>query len=414
MTTERTEHSAGRGGHRPLVRVLRDRDAALCLGGVVVSGFGTSALWLAAGVWVKDLTGSDGLAALCMLAMWAPTLVGPALGTLADRVRRRPLLIATGLLMSCLLLTLFAVDSREELWLVYAVLLVYGASGVVHDAAESALMAAAVDPGLLGDFNGLRLTANEGMKLVAPLAGAGLYAAYGGPGVALLDAATFVLAAAVYAALRVREAPPGAPRGTGGSTRPRAPGICGDTPACARSSSRAASRCCARASTAPRRTPSSTPSVTPRVRRRAVRRPGRRVGGGGPARRMGRPAPGRTALRRRGDRPVRGGRGGACGTVRRGRPRHQCGHRRGAARGADRRPDRRPARDAGAAPWPGRGDGQLPGLRPERARSGRGAALVEPAGLWPLLPVVAAVLLGTAAVLAATRWPTGRRTPSAA
>ncbi|MGQ4442145.1 MFS transporter, partial [Streptomyces violaceoruber] len=186
MTTERTKHSAGRGGHRPLVRVLRDRDAALCLGGVVVSGFGTSALWLAAGVWVKDLTGSDGLAALCMLAMWAPTLVGPALGTLADRVRRRPLLIATGLLMSCLLLTLFAVDSREELWLVYAVLLVYGASGVVHDAAESALMAAAVDPGLLGDFNGLRLTANEGMKLVAPLAGAGLYAAYGGPGVALL------------------------------------------------------------------------------------------------------------------------------------------------------------------------------------------------------------------------------------
>lgn len=213
MTTERTEHSAGRGGHRPLVRVLRDRDAALCLGGVVVSGFGTSALWLAAGVWVKDLTGSDGLAALCMLAMWAPTLVGPALGTLADRVRRRPLLIATGLLMSCLLLTLFAVDSREELWLVYAVLLVYGASGVVHDAAESALMAAAVDPGLLGDFNGLRLTANEGMKLVAPLAGAGLYAAYGGPGVALLDAATFVLAAAVYAALRVREAPPGRPAG---------------------------------------------------------------------------------------------------------------------------------------------------------------------------------------------------------
>ncbi len=25
------------------------------------------------GVWVKDLTGSDGLAALCMLAMWLPT-----------------------------------------------------------------------------------------------------------------------------------------------------------------------------------------------------------------------------------------------------------------------------------------------------------------------------------------------------
>ncbi|MFF0586515.1 MFS transporter [Streptomyces sp. NPDC003781] len=211
MTTARTKNPAGPDGRRPLLRVLRDRDAGLCLAGVVVSGFGTSALWLAAGVWVKDLTGSDGLAALCMLAVWAPTLVGPVLGTVADRVRRRPLLIGTSLLMACLLCALFAVDSREGLWLLFAVLLVYGAAGVVHDAAESALVAAAVDPGLLGDFNGLRMTANEGMKLVAPLAGAGLYAAWGGPSVALLDAATFVLAAGVYAALRVREAPPRRP-----------------------------------------------------------------------------------------------------------------------------------------------------------------------------------------------------------
>ncbi|MFI8951332.1 MFS transporter [Streptomyces sp. NPDC053750] len=195
----------------PVARVLRDRNAGLYLSGVVVSGFGTSALWLAAGVWVKDLTGSDGLAALCMLAMWAPASAGPALGTLADRVRRKPLLIATNLLVAGLLLTLFAVDSPGTVWLLFAVLFLYGAAGVVHDAAESALVAAAVDPRLLGDFNGLRMTATEGMKLVAPLAGAGVYAAYGGASVALLDAATFVLATGLYAALRVREAPPERP-----------------------------------------------------------------------------------------------------------------------------------------------------------------------------------------------------------
>ncbi|GHI96400.1 MFS transporter [Streptomyces olivaceus] len=194
--------------------MLRDRDAALCLAGVVVSGFGTSALWLAAGVWVKDLTGSDGLAALCPLAMWAPALAGPVLGTLVDRVRRRPLLIAASLLMASLLPALLAVGSRDTLWLLFAVLFVYGTAGVVHDAAESALVAAAVGPELLGDFNGLRMTANEGMKLVAPLAGAGLYAAYGGPAVALLDAATFAVATGVYAALRIREAPPVPPTGS--------------------------------------------------------------------------------------------------------------------------------------------------------------------------------------------------------
>ncbi|GAA2766158.1 MFS transporter [Streptomyces paradoxus] len=192
----------------PLGRVLRDRDAGLCLAGVVVSGFGTSALWLASGVWVKDLTGSDGLAALCMLAMWLPVLAGPLLGTLADRGRRKPLLIGVNVLLGSLLLTLVAVDSPGELWLLYAVLFVYGAAGVVHDAAESALVATAVGPSLLGDFNGLRMTAAEGMKLLAPLAGAGLYAAYGGVNVALLDAATFVLATGLYAALRVREDKP--------------------------------------------------------------------------------------------------------------------------------------------------------------------------------------------------------------
>ncbi|WP_406351260.1 MFS transporter [Streptomyces sp. NBC_00658] len=191
-----------------VTRVLRDRNAGLYLSAVVVSGFGSSALWLVSGIWVKDLTGSDGLAALCVFALWAPTLIGPALGTLADRVRRRPLLIAANLLLAALLPALFAVDAPGRLWILFAVLLVYGATGVVHDAAESALIASAVDKSLLGDFNGLRMTANEGMKLVAPLAGAGLYAVYGGARVALLDAVTFALAAGVYALLRLRETPP--------------------------------------------------------------------------------------------------------------------------------------------------------------------------------------------------------------
>ncbi|MFD1659784.1 MFS transporter [Streptomyces caeni] len=192
-------------------RVLRDRNAGLYLAGVLVSGLGTSALWLAAGVWVKELTGSDGLAALCLLAMWAPTLIAPALGTIADRVRRKPLLIAVNLALAVLLPALCAVGSRDRLWLLYAVLFLYGAAGVVHDAAESALMATAVDGSLLGDVNGLRMTATEGTKLLAPLAGAGLYAAYGGPAVALLDAATFVIATALYAGLRVRESRPERP-----------------------------------------------------------------------------------------------------------------------------------------------------------------------------------------------------------
>jgi MFS family permease len=204
MTTTRTNGWS-------VVRVLRDRDAALYLAALVLSGFGTSALWLASGVWVKDLTGSDGLAALCAFALWAPTVAGPALGPLADRTRRKPLLIALNLLLAALLPALLAVDSPHGLWLLFTVLLVYGTVSVVHEAAKSALVATAVAPELLGDFNGLRTTAVEGMKLLAPLAGAGVYAAYGGPSVALLDAATFAGAALLYACVRARESRPAPP-----------------------------------------------------------------------------------------------------------------------------------------------------------------------------------------------------------
>ncbi|MFD4004202.1 MFS transporter [Streptomyces rubiginosohelvolus] len=205
------------GGGSAVVRVLRDRTAGRCLAGVVVSGFGTSALWLTAGIWVKSLGGSNTLAALTVFAMWAPVLAGPALGQLADRMDRKVLLVRGNLVTACLLVPLVLVDSGRTVWLLFAVLVLHGASGVVLDAAESALVAGTVPASLLADFNGLRMTANEGMKLVAPLAGAGLYVRFGGPAVALLAAATCALAALVFARLPVRRTPAtadSAPAGT--------------------------------------------------------------------------------------------------------------------------------------------------------------------------------------------------------
>ncbi|MET7412860.1 MFS transporter [Streptomyces rubiginosohelvolus] len=207
------------GGGSAVVRVLRDRTAGRCLAGVVVSGFGTSALWLTAGIWVKSLTGSNTLAALTVFAMWAPVLAGPALGALADRMDRKVLLVRGNLVTACLLVPLVLVDSGRTVWLLFAVLVLHGASGVVLDAAESALVAGTVPASLLADFNGLRMTANEGMKLVAPLAGAGLYVRFGGPAVALLAAATCALAALVFARLPVRRTPATADSPPAGSWR---------------------------------------------------------------------------------------------------------------------------------------------------------------------------------------------------
>ncbi|MFJ5827553.1 MFS transporter [Streptomyces microflavus] len=165
-------------------------------------------LWPWQPVWTKSLTRSDSLAAVTTFCVWAPILFGPLIGTLADRARRRPLLIWTNLGIAVVLLPLLAVRSSDQIWILFAVLIVYGTSSVLLDAAEAALVATAVPETLRGDFNGLRMTAREGMKLVAPLLGALLFVQFGGTAVALLDAVTFVLAAIAFALIRVSEPVP--------------------------------------------------------------------------------------------------------------------------------------------------------------------------------------------------------------
>ncbi|MEU7711741.1 MFS transporter [Micromonospora chalcea] len=187
------------------------RNACLFVAISLLSGLGGSAMALVSGIWILDLTGSTGLAALAGLCVYAPTLAGPWLGGLLDRVPRRPLVIGVDLTLAAALLSLLAVRGPGDAWLIYAVSLAYGIGYVLVDAGETALLPAALPPARLADVNGWRSSAQEGMKLVAPLAGAGLYAWRGGHVVAVLAAVVPVLVAALYGALRLTRAEPALP-----------------------------------------------------------------------------------------------------------------------------------------------------------------------------------------------------------
>ncbi|MEU4472825.1 MFS transporter [Micromonospora sp. NPDC023888] len=183
------------------------RNAGLFVAISLLSGFGSSAMSLVAGIWTLDLTGSTGLAALTGLCVYAPVLAGPWLGGLLDRAPRRPLVIAVNLGLAAALLTLFAVRGPGQAWLIFAVSAVYGVSYVLIDAGETALLPSALPPAQLGDVNGWRSSAQEGTKLVAPLAGAGLYAWHGGRAVVVLSAALPILVAILYATVRLNRTP---------------------------------------------------------------------------------------------------------------------------------------------------------------------------------------------------------------
>ncbi len=189
-------------------RLLAHRDARLFLIGQSLSLLGDTALWLALGLWVKELTGSSAAAGLVILCIVAPGLLSPLGGLLVDRFPRRSVLLVVNPLTALIVLPLLLVNDAGDVWLIYLVTLAYGASYVILAAGQSALLTTLLPEELLGPANAALQTVRETLRLVAPVAGAGLYTVAGGGAVAVLDAATFLMATAALFALKAREPRP--------------------------------------------------------------------------------------------------------------------------------------------------------------------------------------------------------------
>jgi len=185
--------------------LLANPRVRIYLGGQLFTLFGDTMLFLAMGIWVKTLTGSSAAAGLTFFFLAAPALLAPLAGMVVDRVRRRPLLVAVNLALAAAVLPLLLVHDADQLWLIYAVMLVYGAGNQVVASAQTALLPALVADEHLGQANSLLSLIRQGLRLIAPLIGAGLFAAAGARVVILADAATFLLAATGLVLIRVDE-----------------------------------------------------------------------------------------------------------------------------------------------------------------------------------------------------------------
>jgi MFS family permease len=191
--------------------LLSFRDARLLLAGQSLSAFGDWAMLIVLAVWMKSLTGSSALAGLTFFVFAAGSLLGPLGGLLADRVRRRPLMIVADCVLGAFVLVLLLVHDRSDAWLIYAVAFAYGAVGTVFFPARAALLKVMLPEELLADANGALTATREGLRIIAPLAGAGLYTVLGGSAVAVLDSATFAASAFFLSRMRVVEEKPAPP-----------------------------------------------------------------------------------------------------------------------------------------------------------------------------------------------------------
>jgi predicted MFS family arabinose efflux permease len=185
--------------------LLRDRSFRRLLVGQTLSAFGDYAMFLALAIWVRDLTGSNAAAGLTFLPFSIPSLFGPALGVFVDRYPRRTIMIWTDAAAAVVVLSLLAVHGREDLWIIYAVAFLLGTCLVIYQAARSGLLVGMLPEDQLGNANGFLQSTEQASRLVAPLAGAALYAASGGATVAILEAATFVVSAAFLYSIHPRD-----------------------------------------------------------------------------------------------------------------------------------------------------------------------------------------------------------------
>lgn len=183
-------------------QLLRRPDFRLFFVALTTSLVAESVLLLALAVWVKDLTGSDGLAGATFVALTAPMVLAPLVGWVVDRAPRRALFVVLNVVTAGLLLPLLAVHDVGQLWVVYAVAAGYGLSYIALGATVTALVQEMVPAKLLPDANGASQTVKQGLRLAGPLLGTGLYVLLGGPALAAVCALGFLAAGAVGLALR--------------------------------------------------------------------------------------------------------------------------------------------------------------------------------------------------------------------
>jgi MFS family permease len=188
--------------------VLKRPDFRLLFGGLFFSMSAESILLLALAIWAKDLTGSDGMAGAAILAVVAPMTLAPMIGFVVDRFRRRPFLVCALLISALGLSPLLLVVDRDDLWILYAVAVGYGLSFISVSAALNGLIKEVVPEQLLAEANGALQTVRQGLRLIAPLIGAGLYTVTKGWGLALAGMAGFLIAAAIIYFLKTADPKP--------------------------------------------------------------------------------------------------------------------------------------------------------------------------------------------------------------
>lgn len=181
-----------------MLATLRQRNFALLWFGGLVSLTGDWMLFVALPIHVYDVTGSTLATGVMFAARLLPdALFGSVAGVFVDRWDRRRTMIFVNLLMALSMLPLLIVPPTGWLWIVYAAAFAEVSAGAFLRPAENALLPRLVGAEHLMAANSLNALNNNLARLVGPALGGVAVLTLGLGGVALLNAVSFVVVAAM-------------------------------------------------------------------------------------------------------------------------------------------------------------------------------------------------------------------------
>jgi len=172
--------------------------------GQVVSQMGDWFNTIALYTIILNLTGSGRDVGLLLVARFVPSfLFGPLSGVIADRFSRQKIMIVSDLLRAVVVLGFLFVRSANQLWLVYVLTVFQLALSTFFEPAKTAAIPSLVSDRELVPANAISSVTWSVMLTLGAAIG-GLITGWFGTDVAfILDAATYLLSAALIASIRV-------------------------------------------------------------------------------------------------------------------------------------------------------------------------------------------------------------------
>jgi len=191
-----------------VLTVLRRRDFALLWFAGLVSLTGDWMLIVALPITVYQLTGSALATGGVLIAnKLSALLLGSVAGVFVDRWDRKRTMVVANLVRAPVLLLLVAVDSAERVWIVYVVAASVSAVGQFFRPAENALLPRLVGQEDLVPANALNALNDNLSRLAGPALGGLVALWFGLGGVVAVDAASYLVAAGMIAAIATSTRP---------------------------------------------------------------------------------------------------------------------------------------------------------------------------------------------------------------